>query len=139
MEALEVLRKIRDIAALIKEYNEQIEEIYTEVTSTTQKIKDINVQTSLPADPMADAVIDMQERKKELVEYVKQLEKYKADVMSVMKHMDVKEQRLLIMRYFKGWTVYKISTEIDYSYQWTFDMLKQAEKNFSKLWLLDSI
>ena len=67
-EALKLLKEIRHINHMIENIQEQIDEIYTTLTNTTVKPKEINVQNSLPSDPMADMVINAVEYQKTLQE-----------------------------------------------------------------------
>ena len=58
-EALKLLKDIRHITRQIELVAEEIEQSYTRLTNTTVKAKEIDVQTSLPSDPMADGVIQL--------------------------------------------------------------------------------
>ena len=68
-EALKLLKDIRQINHLIETIQEQIDRIYTTLTNATVKPKIIDVQTSLPEDPMADMLI-------KAIEFQDQLQKH---------------------------------------------------------------
>ena len=98
-EALRLLRDIKHINYLIKELEENIDVVYTKLTSTTSKIKDVDVQTSLPTDPMAEKIIQVVEFQKELEEYQIELIEKKRVVLNVIKKMEVKSQEYIILKY----------------------------------------
>ena len=68
-EGLKLLKDIRTINRQIEELQELIDAVYTSLTNATVKPKEIQVQTSLPADPMADKVAMVVEYQKTLEDY----------------------------------------------------------------------
>ena len=73
-EALKLLKDIRHINHLIEQLQEDIDKIYTSLTNTTIKPKEIDVQVSLPSDPMADKIA-------QAVEYQNLLQEYQAELI----------------------------------------------------------
>ena len=72
-EALMLLKNIRHITRTIEELQMQIDATYTMLTNTTVKPKQIDVQTSLPADPMADKICKLIEFQETLQDYQMEL------------------------------------------------------------------
>ena len=101
-EALKLLKDIRHINHLIERLQEQIDEIYTNLTNATVKPKEIDVQTSLPSDPMADKVIKAIEYQKQLQDYQTELIERKTKALNVIKQMNIDNQQLLLQMIFRG-------------------------------------
>lgn len=129
-EALKLLKNIRNINHLIERLQEQIDEIYTTLTNTTVKAKEIDVQTSLPSDPMADMVIKAVEYQKKLQEYQMELITLKETALNVVKQMDIDNQQLLLLRYFKGYSVEDVGKKTGYTYRWAWEKIHTAEEEF---------
>ena len=91
-EALKLLKNIRHIDHVIKMLQEQIDRLYTTLTNATVKPKDINVQSSLPSDPMADLVIQAIEYQKQVQEYQMELINSKNKALEVIRRMDIDNQ-----------------------------------------------
>lgn len=129
-EALKLLKDIRHITAMIMRLQEQIDEIYTALTNATVKPKEINVQTSLPTDPMADRVIKAVEFQKKLQEYQIELISRKNKALNVIKQMNIDNQQLLLLRYFKGYSIEEVGQNVGYTYKWAWEKIHQAEEEF---------
>lgn len=129
-EALKLLKNIRHINHLIETLQNQIDEIYTILTNTTIRPKEINVQNSLPSDPMADRVIEVIEYQKQLQEYQLNLVNSKQKALDVIKKMNIDSQQLLLLRYFKGYSVEDVGEKVGYTYRWAWERIHQAEEEF---------
>lgn len=129
-EALKLLKDIRHISSMIMRLQEQIDEIYTALTNATVKPKEIDVQTSLPSDPMADRVIKAVEFQKELQEYQIELISRKNKALNVIKQMNIDNQQLLLLRYFKGYSIEEVGQNVGYTYKWAWEKIHQAEEEF---------
>lgn len=129
-EALKLLKDIRHITSMIMRLQEQIDEIYTALTNATVKPKEIDVQTSLPSDPMADRVIKAVEFQKELQEYQIELISRKNKALNVIKQMNIDYQQLLLLRYFKGYSIEEVGQNVGYTYKWAWEKIHQAEEEF---------
>ena len=129
-EGLKLLKNIRHINHLIETLQNQIDEIYTTLTNTTIKPKEINVQNSLPSDPMADRVIEVIEYQKQLQEYQMELVRSKQMALDVVRQMNIENQQLLLLRYFKGYSVEEVGERVGYSYRWAWERIHQAEEEF---------
>lgn len=129
-EALELLKSIRRITEMIEELQEEIARIYAMLTSTTVKAKTVDVQTSLPEDPMGTRVAEIIEYQEQLENYQKELCNKKCQVLITLKNLDVEEQRVLLLRYFKVMSIEKVAEEMEWSYYWTWQKLHKAEESF---------
>lgn len=129
-EALKILTEIRKISNLIEVLQEQINEIHTTLTNATTKPKEINVQTSLPKDPMSDMVVQVVEYEKEIQEYQNQLVKKKSDALKVIKQMEFDNQTILLLRYFRGYTYEELGNYFRYSQAQTWRLLDKAKEEF---------
>ena len=129
-EALKLLNEIKHINRLIEQLQEQIDITYTKLTNTTQKPKEIQVQTSLPADPMADQVAEIVEYQQQIQEYQLELVQKKSTAIVTLKKMTVENQQIILYRYFKGYTIEQIGETTGYTYRWAWEKLHQAEEEF---------
>lgn len=129
-EGLKLLKNIRHINHLIETLQNQIDEIYTMLTNTTVKPKDINVQSSLPSDPMADKLIQVIEYQKQLQEYQMELVSSKQKALDVIRRMDIDNQQLLLLRYFKGYSIEDVGLKVGFTYKWAWEKIHKAEEEF---------
>lgn len=133
-EALKLLKNIRHINHLVETLQEQIDKIYATLTNATIKPKDINVQTSLSDDPMADMVIKAIEYQKQLQEHQMELVNSKNTALNIIRQMDIGNQQLLLLRYFKGYTVEEVGMKVGYTYKWAWEKIHEAEEEFISLY-----
>ena len=129
-EALKLLKEIRRINHVIEVLQEQIDKIYATLTNATVKPKDIYVQTSLPTDPMAEIVIQAIEFQKQLQEHQLELVERKNKALNVIRQMEIDHQQLLLLRYFKGYSVEDVGIKVGYTYRWAWEKIHQAEEEF---------
>lgn len=133
-EALKLLKDIRHINHLIEQLQEDIDKIYTSLTNTTIKPKEVDVQVSLPADPMADKIAQAVEYQNQLQEYQTELIQRKTVALKIIKQMEIDEQQLLLLRYFKGYSVEEVGIKVGYTYRWAWEKIHQAEEHFIVLY-----
>lgn len=136
-EGLKLLNDIESIGKMIEDIQIQIDELYSMLTSTTVKPKDVDVQTSQAPDPMADKIIVIMEYKEKLENYQLELVKKKETALSVIKQMDISMQRVLLLRYFKGLTIEEVGDRIGYTYRWAWEKVHQAEELFIQIYAMN--
>lgn len=129
-EGLKLLKEIRTINRQIDQLSEMIDAVYTTLTNATVKPKEIDVQTSLPADPMADKVIQVVEYQKTLEEYQQQLINKRILAINIIRQMSTDNQHLIMLRYFRGFSVERIGDEVGYTYRWAWEKIHDAEEEF---------
>ena len=133
-EALKLLKDIRQINHLIETLQEQIDRIYTTLTNATVKPKTIDVQTSLPNDPMADMLIKAIEFQDQLQKHQTELIERKNTALAIIRQMDIDNQQLLLLRYFKGYSVEDVGQKTGYTYRWAWEKIHQAEEEFISIY-----
>lgn len=133
-EALKLLKDIRHINHVIEQLQEDIDRIYTSLTNTTIKPKEIDVQVSLPADPMADKIAQAVEYQDKLQKYQDDLIKRKNIALNIIRQMEIEEQQLLLLRYFKGYSVEDVGSKVGYTYRWAWEKIHKAEESFITLY-----
>lgn len=137
-EALKLLKDIKHITHLIEQLQEDIDRIYTSLTNATVKPKEIDVQTSLPADPMADKVILVIEYQKQLEDYQYQLIERKSKALEIIKQMSIDNQQYIILKYFSNKTIEQIGDVVGYAYRQTWENIHTAEQQFIMLYDTDN-
>ena len=133
-EALKLLKNIRHITRTIEELQMQIDATYTMLTNTTVKPKQIDVQTSLPADPMADKICLLIEYQETLQDHQTELINQKNAAIKIIRQMEIEEQQVLLLRYFKNYSVEDVGTKIGYTYRWAWEKIHQAEEHFISIY-----
>lgn len=133
-EALKLLKDIKHITHLIEQLQEDIDRIYTSLTNATVKPKEIDVQTSLPSDPMADKVILVIEYQKQLEDYQYQLIERKSKALEIIKQMSIDNQQYIILKYFSNKTIEQIGDVVGYAYRQTWENIHTAEQQFIMLY-----
>lgn len=133
-EGLKLLKNIRTINRQIEQLQELIDSVYTSLTNTTVKPKEIQVQTSLPADPMADKVATVVEYQKTLEEYQQQLVGQRMIAIRIIQQMAIDNQHIILLRYFKGWSIEAIGDNVGYTYRWAWEKIHEAEEEFISIY-----
>lgn len=129
-EALKLLKDIRHTSIMIEELQEEIDKIYTMLTSTTIKPKEINVQSSGDSDPMATKMIMILEYQEKLQNYQQELCEKKLHALKIIQQMDIEKQQIITLRYYKGYTVERIGEQVGYTYRWAWEKIHEAEQDF---------
>lgn len=133
-EALKLLKEIRGINRTIEQIQEMIDVVYSSLTNTTVKTKEIDVQTSLPSDPMGDSIAKVIEYQKTLEEYQSQLIDKKMRALNIIQQMSIEFQQLLLLRYFKGWSIEAIGEKVGFTYRWAWEKIHLAEEEFISIY-----
>ena len=133
-EALRLLKDIKHINHLIEKLQEQIDEIYTALTNATVKAKEVDVQTSLPADPMADNVIKIVEYERQLEEYQKELIDRKNIALGIIRQLSIDDQQYIVLKYMSNKTIEEIGQIVGYAYRQTWENIHKAEQQFINIY-----
>lgn len=134
-EALKLLKNIKHINELIEQLQEDIDRIYTALTNATVKTKEISVQTSLPADPMADKIAQAVEYQSELENYQHELVEMKTKALKIIKQMEIKDQQYIILKYFNHKTIDQIGEIVGYAFRQTWENIHHAEQQFIEIYI----
>lgn len=133
-EALRLLKDIKHINHLIVRLQEQIDEIYTSLTNATVKAKEIDVQTSLPSDPMADKVIQAVEYERQLEDYQKELIERKNVALGIIRQLSIDDQQYIVLKYMSNKTIEEIGQIVGYAYRQTWENIHRAEQQFIEIY-----
>ena len=133
-EAIKLLKDIRHISHLIDIAEEEISKLYTALTSTTIKPKEIDIQTSGNIDPLGDKMARIIEYQEKVAQYHIELLSKKEKALDILKRMDAEEQEILLLRYFKGLTVERTAEELNMSYYGTWKKINRVEENFCEIY-----
>lgn len=133
-EALKLLKNIQHINRMIEELQMDIDAVYTSLTNATVKPKEIQVQTSLPADPMADKVIKALEYERSLEAYQHELIEAKSVVMNIIMQMDINNQQYIVLKYFRSKTIEEIGDIVGYAFRQTWENIHRAEQEFISIY-----
>lgn len=129
-EGLRLLKDIRNITHYIEELQEQIDDIYSMLTSTTIKPKEVDIMTSSDPDPMGTKMANILEKQEKLQEYQRELCAKKLLALEIIRTMDIEEQRVICLKYLKGYSIEEIGESIGYTYRWAWEKLHKAEEHF---------
>ena len=131
MTGKEFLKQIRDINITIISLQMEIEKMDTILTNTAVKYKEINVQTSLPSDPMADKVIEIVSYKDKLKECLFRQTKIKEKALTLIDRLNKRDDRnILMLRYINCMTFKEIMDKTDLSQSGVNKKLREAERAF---------
>ena len=133
-EAIKLLKDIRHIYHIIEIAEEEISRLYTALTSTTIKPKEVDVQTSINPDPLGDKMAKIIEYQEKLKQYNMELLEKKGTALDILKQMTAEEQEVLLLRYFKGLSVEATAEELDMSYFGAWKKLNRVEEHFCEIY-----
>lgn len=133
-EAIKLLKDIRHISHNIELLEEEISRMYASLTSTTIRVKEVDVQSSGAMDPMGDRMAKVIEYQDKLKNYQVTLYTMKSMALDVIKQMSPEYQEILMIRYFKGLTVEATAEFLDMSYFGAWKKLNKAEENFCEIY-----
>lgn len=134
MTGVEFLEQIRLINDVIKGLRMEIENINTLLTNTTVKPKEVDVQTSLPSDPMADNVIKKLEYEEKLAANINKQIKIKTEAIALIDRMSPEDKGVLIFKYINCMRIKEIAEEMDAGQTLVKSRLKEARKRFNELY-----
>lgn len=133
-EGIKLLKDIRHIYHVIEVAEEEISRLYTALTSTTIKAKEVDVQTSINLDPLGDKMAKIIEYQESLAKFHTELLSKKKTALEILKRMDAEDQEILLLRYFKGLTVEATAEELNMSYFGAWKKLNRVEEQFCELY-----
>ena len=129
-EAIKLLKDIRSMIHNCIILEEEMAKLYTALTSTTIRIKEVDVQASGAMDPLGDKMAEVIEYQTKLKDYQVVLYTKKSMALDVIKTMTSEEQELMMLRYFKGYSIEKVSELLDMSYFGMWKKLNRIEEKF---------
>ena len=140
MTGKEFLKQIRDINITIIALQREIENINTLLTNTTIRPKEVDVQTSIKPDPMADKIIQKVEYEDKLRECISKQIKIKEDALLLLDELESHgDKGILMLRYINCMTMKELEDAIDKKHTIATKKLREAEKAFNALYELKRI
>lgn len=133
-DAIKLLKDISKLSHVIEIAEDEISRLYTSLTNTTIKPKEVDVQTSINLDPLGDKmaqIIEYQEKLKQC--HMEMLEK-KGIALEVLKQMEPEDQKILSLRYFRCLTIEATAEELGMSYYGTWKKLYRVEDTFCEIY-----
>ena len=134
MTGVEFLEQIRQINIVILGLREEIENINTLLTNTTVKPKEVDVQTSLPSDPMADNIIKKVEYEAKLADAINKQIKIKTEALALIERMSADDKSVLILKYLNCKRVTEMAYTMEISETTVKSLLRRARLNFNELY-----
>ena len=135
MTGKEFLKQIRDINITIISLQLEIERINTMLTSTTIRPKEVDVQTSGQADPMADKVIKKVEYEEKLKDFLSRQIGIKEEALKMIDMLDRQEDKsFLMLRYLNCMSYKEIMDKVELSLAAVKKRLSEAERRFNILY-----
>lgn len=133
-EAIKLLKDIRSISHNIRILEDEMATLYSSLTSTTIKMKEVDVQTSINPDPLGDKMSKLIEYQSKVKDYQVSLYVKKSMVLDAIKNMTAEEQELIMLRYFKGMTVEYTAEYLGMSYFGMWKKLNRTEEKFCQIY-----
>ena len=134
MTGKEFLKQIRDINITIISLQLEIERINTMLTSTTIRPKEVDVQTSTPADPMAERIIEKVEYEEKIKRLILEQFDIKSQALDMMSELDAKYKNILLLRYVNCKSIKEIMDVYNLGRAAICKRLNEAENEFDTIY-----
>lgn len=133
MTGKEFLKNIKRADLIIQTMQEDIDFLWTKLTSTTAKPKEVNVMVT-KEDLMPETIEKIINLRKEINEKIDEYVDMRTEAKRMVDQIeDYNLQAVLIKYYFQNKTLEQTSVEIDKSYQWTCELRDRALLEFEKI------
>lgn len=132
LDDTKILEDIRYLNNIIFKLQMEIDKMYAVLTSTTIKTREVDVQSSGAADPMADMVIQRMELEEELKKLVVKKNKYDLEIIRCASEMNHSMGNVMILRYVYGHNVRDICNKMHIKKSRVYRLLRDGEENFLK-------
>lgn len=134
MTPKEYLYQLKDIDNLISTYQEEADMLMTRLTSTTQRIKEVNVISS-QKNQFDDTIAKVLDLRNEINAQIDKYVDMKAEARRIVENIQpLKYQTVLIKYYFQNKTFEQTAVEMGKSYQWVCELHGRALQEFEKNW-----
>lgn len=134
MTPKEYLYQLKDIDNLISTYQEEADMLMTRLTSTTQRIKEVNVISS-QKNQFDDTIAKVLDLRNEINAQIDKYVDMKAEARKIVEKIQpLKYQTVLIKYYFQNKTFEQTAVEMGKSYQWVCELHGRALQEFEKNW-----
>lgn len=134
MTPKEYLYQLKDVDNLISTYQEEADMLMTRLTSTTQRIKEVNVISS-QKNQFDDTIAKVLDLRNEINAQIDKYVDIKAEARKIVEKIQpLKYQTVLIKYYFQNKTFEQTAVEMGKSYQWVCELHGRALQEFEKNW-----
>jgi DNA-directed RNA polymerase specialized sigma subunit len=134
MTPKEYLYQLKDVDNLISTYQEEADMLMTRLTSTTQRIKEVNVISS-QKNQFDDTIAKVLDLRNEINAQIDKYVDMKAEARKIVEKIQpLKYQTVLIKYYFQNKTFEQTAVEMGKSYQWVCELHGRALQEFEKNW-----
>lgn len=134
MTPKEYLYQLKDVDNLISTYQEEADMLMTRLTSTTQRIKEVNVISS-QKNQFDDTITKVLDLRNEINAQIDKYVDMKAEARKIVEKIQpLKYQTVLIKYYFQNKTFEQTAVEMGKSYQWVCELHGRALQEFEKNW-----
>ena len=134
MTPKEYLYQLKDVDNLISTYQEEADMLMTRLTSTTQRIKEVNVISS-QKNQFDDTIAKVLDLRNEINAQSDKYVDMKAEARKIVEKIQpLKYQTVLIKYYFQNKTFEQTAVEMGKSYQWVCELHGRALQEFEKNW-----
>lgn len=134
MTPKEYLYQLKDVDNLISTYQEEADMLMTRLTSTTQRIKEVNVISS-QNNQFDDTIAKVLDLRNEINAQIDKYVDMKAEARKIVEKIQpLKYQTVLIKYYFQNKTFEQTAVEMGKSYQWVCELHGRALQEFEKNW-----
>lgn len=134
MTPKEYLYQLKDVDNLISTYQEEADMLMTRLTSTTQRIKEVNVISS-QKNQFDDTIAKVLDLRNEINAQIDKYVDMKAKARKIVEKIQpLKYQTVLIKYYFQNKTFEQTAVEMGKSYQWVCELHGRALQEFEKNW-----
>lgn len=134
MTPKEYLYQLKDVDNLISTYQEEADMLMTRLTSTTQRIKEVNVISS-QKNQFDDTIAKVLDLRNEINAQIDKYVDMKAEARRIVEKIQpLKYQTVLIKYYFQNKTFEQTAVEMGKSYQWVCELHGRALQEFEKKW-----
>lgn len=132
-EAKRELKPIKRMESRIRSIEQEIESLMTIATKMTPNYDGNRVQGT-PKNKIEEATIKIEEYRSRLARYLLESLDYKNRCLNKVEQMETGTLRtILILYYFQDKTLEKTAEELGKSYQWTYELFKDALDEYAKI------
>lgn len=118
---------------LLKEKEDDLEELITRATKITTELSDMPKGTPKLEDRMAELASQIVDMKNEKYEQIIKMYKTKKQIEDKIDLLEQPYRNILYFKYIKGKNLTEVANVIGYNYKWTCEMHGYALKKYKEL------
>mgnify|MGYP003368275393 FL=1 len=118
---------------LLKEKEDDLEELITKATKVTKELNDMPQGTPEIQDRMAELASQIVDMKKEKYEQIINMYKTKKKIEDKIDILEQPYKNILYFKYIKGLNLTEVANKIGYNYKWTCELHGHALAKYKQL------